>query len=244
MVNKKLVATTMPYRALRLIPGSYHVRVERDGYHAWEKTLSAYPRETTFATELVLWKLAEPKQRSARTDVQQLTWDGDNLIMGARASVPSKQKKLPAKMLSQQEKRFLLWEPESGNLMLAYNDTDTPPQQLSISASQEPTVAWNPDIKRWLIATSHELWFLGSDGALTLIERTSIPIKTATFLADHPYILMHTGDEIRILELDDRDRRNVVTFLTRSGARAVTVNAAASLLAFADDDGVWVVELK
>lgn len=244
LVNQKPVGHKLPLRLQHMIPGSYTIRVEKDGHYAWEKTLDIRPRETTFATDLVLWKLAEPEQRSARTDVQQLTWDGDNLIMGTRAPVPSKQKKLTAKMLSQQEKRFLLWEPESGNLMLAYDDTDTPPQQLSISASQEPTVTWNPDIKRWLIATSHELWLLGSDGALALIERTSIPIKTATFLADHPYVLMHTGDEIRILELDDRDRRNVVTILARSGARAVTVNAIASLLAFADDDGVWVVELK
>lgn len=243
-LNQKPVGVKLPLRLPHLIPSSYHIRVAKDGHYAWEKTLDIRPRETTFATELMLWKQAEPEQRSARADVQKLTWDGDNLIMEARASVPSKQKKLTAKMLSQQEKRFLLWEPESGNLMLAYDDTDTPPQQLSISASQEPIVAWNPDIKRWLIATSHELWLLGSDGALTLIERTSIPIKTAAFLADHPYVLMHTGDEIRILELDDRDRRNVVTLLTRSGARAVTVNAAASLLAFADDDGVWVVELQ
>lgn len=243
-LNQKPVGAKLPLRLPHLIPGSYHIRVIKDGHRAWEKTLDIRPRETTFATEIVLWKQSGPEQYNTRADVQQLTWDGDDLIMGGRVSVPAKQKKPTVKTLSQQEKRFLLWESASGNLMLAYDDTDTPPQQLSISASQEPIVAWNPDIKRWLIATSHELWLLGSDGALTLIERTSIPIKTATFLADHPYVLTHTGDEIRILELDDRDRRNVVTIITRPAMRAVTVNAAATLMAFADDEGVWVVKIK
>ena len=243
-LNQKLVGAKLPLRVPHLIPGSYRIRVAKDGYHAWEKTLDIRPRETAFATELVLWKQAAPEQRSAQRDINKITWDGDELIMQRAAPTVSIQKKERIKTLSHQEKRFLLWEPASDNLMLAYDDTDTPPQQLSIAAPKEPIVAWNPEIKRWLIATAHELWLLGSDGALTLVERTSAEIKTALFLADYPYVLAHTGDDLRILELDDRDRRNVVTLITRPSARAVTVNAAATLVAFADDEGVWAMEIK
>lgn len=246
-VNQNQMGDELPLRLQHMIPGSYTVRVEKEGYHAWEKTLDMRPRETTFATELVLWKQAVLEKRSSRTDVRALTWDKNELIIGptTNASPPSKQKQPSIKTLSRQEKRLILWEPASGALMLADEDTDTSPKQLAISSTaQEPIVAWNPDIKRWLIATSHELWLLGSDGALSLIERTSTPIKTAAFLADHPYVLTHTGDDVRILELDDRDRRNVVTLITRPGMRAVTVNAAATAVAFADDEGVWVVGIK
>lgn len=245
-VNQNQMGNELPLRLQHMIPGSYTVRVEKEGYHAWEKTLDIRPRETTFATELMLWKQAAPEKRSSRTDVRALTWNKDELIIGptADASPSSKQKPQLITTLSQQENRLLLWEPSSGNLLLADKNADTSPKQLPLSASQEPTIAWNPDIKRWLIATSHELWLLGSDGALSLIERTSTPIKTAAFLADHPYVLTYTGDDIRILELDDRDRHNVVTLVARPSMRAVTVNAAATAVAFADDEGVWVVGIK
>lgn len=243
LVNQKSVGQKLPLRLQHMIPGSYTIRVEKDGHHAWEKTLDIRPRETTFATELLLWKQAEPEQRSPRTDVRALTWDDNELIIGQPARVSTRSKN-GIITLSQQENRLLLWEQLNGNLMLADKDADTPPKQLSLSTLQEPIVAWNPDIKRWLIATTHELWLLGSDGALSLIERTSVPIKTAAFLADHPYVLTHAGDDVRILELDDRDRRNVVTFLAQPGMRTVAVNAAATAVAFADDTGVWVVALQ
>jgi len=43
-----------------VLPGDHLVRVERDGYSSWEKTLTVQSRSTTFADDVVLFLEAEP----------------------------------------------------------------------------------------------------------------------------------------------------------------------------------------
>ncbi len=239
LINKKPVATALPFRVIHLIPGSYQVRVEKDGYHAWEKTLSVYPHETTFATELTLWRATEPTPRAAPLPDKKRLFipvpPEVAVLMPPNASLV---------VLGAEERIFLIWDRTGGGMFLATQPFDTQPRPLPSTASEQPSVAWNPDTKQWLIATKSELWLVGTDGAASLIERTSVPIHTAQFLGDRPYILVHRGAVVHIMELDDRDQRSVVTVATGTSIRAVAVNAAITEVVFTDDAGVWTVEIR
>ena len=147
-------------------------------------------------------------------------------------------------VLDEKDNRLLIWNRTGGGLFIVKPSADTPPLELPMSAAVKPHVAWNPDLKQWLIATGSELWLLGTDGAATLIERTSIPIHTAQFLGDRPYLLVHRGNVVQIMELDDRDQRNVVTLDTRAAPRDVRVDPEVTEVVFTDDEGMWTVGIR
>jgi hypothetical protein len=50
-----------------VLPGDHAVRVEKDGYSAWEKTLTVWSRQTTFADDIMLFLNAEPALLRATT---------------------------------------------------------------------------------------------------------------------------------------------------------------------------------
>ena len=67
-INKKLRSHKLPHREMHVIPGSYRIRVKKEGYHPWEKNLTVAPRETTFASEIYLWKNAAPEPFAENAD--------------------------------------------------------------------------------------------------------------------------------------------------------------------------------
>ncbi len=72
VVQKK----TTPAAITRLLPEDYSVTIEQDGYLSWHKTLEVQSSRTTFATGVVLYKNALP-----RNDVEKLitasAWSSD-----------------------------------------------------------------------------------------------------------------------------------------------------------------------
>ncbi len=65
-----------PASFTRLLPEDYRVRLEKKGYLAWEKTLEVRSGETTFATDIVLYKDALPRLTLDR-DVAEAAWNAD-----------------------------------------------------------------------------------------------------------------------------------------------------------------------
>ncbi len=60
----------------RLLPEDYRVRLEKQGYLSWEKTLEVRSGETTFATGIVMYKDALPRLVLGK-DVALAAWDAD-----------------------------------------------------------------------------------------------------------------------------------------------------------------------
>lgn len=228
-MNNRLVASALPFRSIQLIPGSYQIRVEKDGYFTWEKNLTVHPRETTFATEITLWRKEKPMRVDDPRELAE--WRAQ---LSASASPP------PTFIYNN---RFPVWQTD-GTLSFASTESEKIPEPLPIVSRTKPEITWNAQRKSWLLKSDYELWFIDTEGGTQLIERSSQPITRALLLDDLPYLLTFAGDEIKILELDDRDRRNVVTLDTPPGLRAVAVNATATEVAFMDDKGVWTVGIR
>lgn len=59
-LNNKLQKNTTPARIVNLLPGDYSIKIEKDGYYPWEKTLPIESRLTTFAENILLFKKSLP----------------------------------------------------------------------------------------------------------------------------------------------------------------------------------------
>lgn len=61
-VNGEIRKERTPARVKGLLPGSYHVRLSRDGYHPWTRTVEVRSRETTFLNNVILFRRGLPEQ--------------------------------------------------------------------------------------------------------------------------------------------------------------------------------------
>lgn len=59
-LNGQLAASRSPSTRQDIAPGTYHIRLEREGYWPWEKTLEVRPERVTFITDVWLWRKADP----------------------------------------------------------------------------------------------------------------------------------------------------------------------------------------
>lgn len=55
-INNKKIKNKTPIQVNRLLPGNYQVKVKKDGYAEWQKTLTIYPSSTSFIEDISLLK--------------------------------------------------------------------------------------------------------------------------------------------------------------------------------------------
>lgn len=60
ILNGKDSKEKTPVTLQNITPGQYQIRLEKDGYHPWEKRLDVFPERVTFANGVWLWKISEP----------------------------------------------------------------------------------------------------------------------------------------------------------------------------------------
>ncbi|MFA5936174.1 MAG: PEGA domain-containing protein [Patescibacteria group bacterium] len=60
LLNGRDSEETTPVTLQNVTPGSYVIRMERDGYHPWQKRLEVYPEFVTFANTVFLWRISDP----------------------------------------------------------------------------------------------------------------------------------------------------------------------------------------
>lgn len=60
-LNGKNSNETTPITLQNVTPGNYTIKIQKDGYHPWEKRLDVYPELVTFVNEVRLWKDVQPQ---------------------------------------------------------------------------------------------------------------------------------------------------------------------------------------
>jgi len=123
------------------------------------------------------------------------------------------------KIINSSNGQFLAIDGKS-TLYLLNKDTVTFEQIFS----QVKDAKFSGDNKKILIQTANELWILYIEDILIqpykkagdreLITRYSQPIGQAIFYPNNEYIAFTVGDQIKIAELDGRDSRNTVDFIS------------------------------
>ncbi|MBU1164090.1 PEGA domain-containing protein [Patescibacteria group bacterium] len=59
-INDNLVEYTTPAQINNFLPNFYHIKLQKEGYHSWQKTLKLESNLTTFAKGIILFKQSLP----------------------------------------------------------------------------------------------------------------------------------------------------------------------------------------
>lgn len=62
-LNGEMIPERTPVTLQNVAPGTYHIKLERDGYTSWEKTLDVRPERVTFVNDVWLWPRVSPVLR-------------------------------------------------------------------------------------------------------------------------------------------------------------------------------------
>ncbi len=219
-LNGNRVKDTTPVTLQNTTPGRYLIRVEKNGYSAWQKYLDVRPEYVTFANRIWLWKITEPL-----------------FLHTASATVSVS---LPSTPLAPQTDIRLQHVSETTALVLfqkSYPDTGfiLPPGNWSVTARIPHHIIlrdgeeWlsveqnspSPEFHRahgdklrafeagstiqYLLIQGSEVWLWNPSTEPTLLLRDSEPIIQAAWHQSGENILVATAHAVSVLNLDTRD---------------------------------------
>lgn len=123
-IYKKDDYKTTPQKIKNLTPGDYNIKLELDGYWSWEKKLTIWPGQSTFAEDVKLFKKDAPilllngeKNISANNDQTNiLTWNKKEADLISLATNEIKNINLGSSTLP--ENQNAKWSPNSNRIIL------------------------------------------------------------------------------------------------------------------------------
>jgi len=230
-INSKNKKNT-PRFIKRLIPKNYTVEIKKDGFQPWKKELSVMPGIVTEA-KYILLIAAKPQLTLIVDDIKHLR---DYFPGQFQTDETKKQsiKKLAESSLTL-KKYDVIASPNHYAAILA-NATTSPASltnnhslyllnednSFNLLAKDVIAAEFSSDNKKILWYTDHEIWvyWLAEDynylppykkaGDIEFITRYNEKINQAVwYQGDDQHIIFTIGDTIKIVELDDRDQKNI-----------------------------------
>jgi len=127
-LNGKNNNETTPITLQNVTPGNYTIKIQKNGYHSWEKRLDVYPELVTFVNEVRLWK-----------DVQPLEDDFQGVF---RIDAAPDEKNLALLKMNGASGTLIIWTPESGAQKII---------EFSHSSNPDTIFSWSPDSRYLLL---------------------------------------------------------------------------------------------
>ena len=250
-----------------LLPGTYEVKIEKDGYGSWQKNLIVQEKQVTEAKNVALF----PAKISLKTLFDSVTdvWPSPDMSLlllqrtssrGQRFlslwnSKTSKEISVMQRLAFTQKiqnvqwdkngKTFLIRFQEGGGQPLVFNEQGEPckesfcienifkaqpTEQEKLLAAEEESLqqtfpaiqerALSPDEKKIALTQSSELWLLylqndegqpkRTKGERVFLNRFGERIQNLSWVSNH-HLLLSVGNDIRIIEIDDRDSLNTTS---------------------------------
>jgi hypothetical protein len=182
----------------RLAPGTYTIRVVRDGYSSWHKTVTVQEGLLTdFPSVLLL-----PIDPTASASVQE---DIAGALKGS-TTLPKKTKEVTVDDITLRG-TTLYRTVKDQQVLVAPNVLG-----FQLADNHSRIVWWtsNEVWVQWLTSTDYQPYRLADEKHL--ITRFSVPIARAAFLHDHDHIVVDMGSgAYRVLETDTRGGINIVS---------------------------------
>lgn len=142
LIDDDTIRQTTPSVVKNVLPGEHPVRVEKDGYSSWTKTLSVSSRETTFADDVILFLTDAP----ALALETPLTAVSVNPVNGSAAYARS------------EGPWTEIWIDDPRN------DTETLVSRLPLAGSNSLTLSWRND------GTVLSIELVGTTRVVTLVD--------------------------------------------------------------------------
>ncbi|MDO8654914.1 MAG: hypothetical protein Q7R48_00565, partial [bacterium] len=245
----------------------YAVKIEKEGYKPWEKSLPVQEKQVTEAKNVMLF----PAQTAFKTLFDSVTevWPSPDMsllllqktsIQGQRSLLlwnpkTNKETSIMQRLTLVQKiqdiqwdkngKAFLVQFQKGGGQPLVFNEQGEPckesfcienilkvqptDQEKLLAAAEEslqqilPTIqerVLSPDEKKIALTQGSELWlfYLQDEGGQpkrtkgdrVFLNRFGEHIQNLSWVSNH-YLMLSVGDDIRIMEIDDRDSLNTIS---------------------------------
>ncbi len=138
-LNNKFRKEVTPARIANLLPGDYAIKIEKENYYPWEKTLPVLSRLTTFAENVFLFKKSLPaKILDGEIDSFLLSPDKQKMVYLQTIDTGKEIWLLDLKT----SKKFLLYRlPEKNNQHLDFEWNETSQKILIFSGSENSKIS-------------------------------------------------------------------------------------------------------
>lgn len=82
-LNNIKISSPEPFRLSHLLPGNYHVKIEKEGYYSWERDITILSNQTTYLHDIDLFRIQKPiLLNNALNDILTLNgWQKDDSIV-------------------------------------------------------------------------------------------------------------------------------------------------------------------
>lgn len=144
-LNNNLLPDRRPLRLANLLPNSYQVRAEKDGYHSWQKNLEIKARESTLVYDIALFKNNLPQllENGPVTQFSQSPNESTLLIQKLNTlwlmDLKTSKKKLRAILPYTINQPGIKWSPDSRWII---NYDKTGPNFMVVSVEKEKIYGW------------------------------------------------------------------------------------------------------
>jgi len=220
-----------------LTPRKYRVRLERDGYHTWEKTLRVYPAQVARAEALLI-----------STDAPQ------KLTHGSYVSMQFLDNDEQALILTKPRRSFDLFSLEdqtttalaTARARSTATTTYTKTARDFIASKNIKTFAYEPSRIVWW--DRQTIWIKWLDGEAylpayaehdeTKLVTLAHTIRNVSLYPGRDAIIVATDTNVDIVELDGRDQHNVVTVF-RGKAPQILVSPENEILLILSDGALY-----
>jgi len=260
-LNESNTDEQSPITIQNIRPGAYQIRLEKHGYHSWEKQLDLNASIVTFASNIHLWKTAEPTLRQSTTSTFPIP-TADTLVVPPTALHIRVSEETGDPILfdeKQPDKGYVLphgnWTivTQQSDTVLLQDGTDwlsvdlqakTPTFQRVRGDRLRPFVNKNETTN--LLVHQGEIWLWNPKYAPELLFRQSASIIDVAWYSDGSSVVIATSDEISVIELDSRNgriRTSLASFTKIDSINLVSTTALHINGLRAETEGLWELQL-
>tara|TARA_Y100000031_G_scaffold99372_3_gene108874 strand:- start:3493 stop:4410 length:918 start_codon:yes stop_codon:yes gene_type:complete len=269
-LNNKLKEET-PVFIKRLLPKDYQIKITKSGFHDWYKKLKVESRLVTEAKNILLIPLSpqikiirenltedfsleeffNPEESDSVLYIQQPSYilyrsNSNNLTQEQISSTPLPAQKYQV-FASDNQKIAAL----GNNQKLYLLNPETKTFELISQNIQQ--VEFSRDNKKLLYATPSEIWVYYLEDILEqpnkkagdkeLITRLSQKIKQVLWYKTNEHIVFSVGQNIKIIELDGRDQRNIFDVI-QANTEQMIFNPKDDKLYFVEQEKLSAISLE
>ena len=208
-LNDTRLTNSLPIRLSGLAPGTYRVRLEKSGFHSWQKDISIQSNETYYIKNITLLIEAEPQKiRSLDTSATRVWFTSsetsqpgysttgtpyyygkDSISITPTTSVATT---IMLNKIIDMEKKFTLAETNDALVLIMY------PGEKNQTEKIIPATSWSyhAPTKEWRLATAWEITSIYNNGTTTVLYRSDKPMQSVHSLEDTGLMLIISNNQL------------------------------------------------
>ncbi|MBL7053318.1 MAG: PEGA domain-containing protein [Candidatus Portnoybacteria bacterium] len=230
-INNEPQKEATPTFIERLLPKEYQIRVTKEGFHSWEKTLKVESKIVTEAKNILLIPINLEIKTVNSELILELSEESINIFYIQEPSYilyktdknNSFQEQISLTPLSNNYKYEIFTSAneqivvldEKNQLYLLNQET----KNFELISQNVQGIQFSYDNRKLLYFTPSEIWIYHLEGPgkiedkKELITRVSQNIKQAIWYKTNEHIIFSIGENIKIVELDNRSDRNIINLI-------------------------------